>query len=111
MGSKSFLRAIIVSGGLLGTVVLPAAVATAEPIPVSPYTEIDEPVDQEDESESDTGDSGSSFSGPGLSGSSTTGSSGSFNTGSQDGPDGSGSVENAVAGFVGRLLRGVVTGS
>ncbi|MEU7765024.1 hypothetical protein AB0B25_07865 [Nocardia sp. NPDC049190] len=86
--------------------------AIAEPIPLTQHSYV-EPVDHGSDGSAYSGpvDSGSSFSGPGFSGSSTSGSSGSLNTGSQDEAQGSGSVESAVGGFFGRIIRGVVTGS
>ncbi|MFI8977399.1 hypothetical protein ACIGO9_31285 [Nocardia asteroides] len=110
MGSKSFARAVIASGALLGAILFPTAAATADPVPVSPFTEIDEPI-EDDDAEAAPVESGSSFSGPGFSGSSTTGSSGTFNSGSSGDSEESGSAEDAAVGFLGRLLRGAVTGS
>lgn len=94
----------ILSGAFLGALALPGVVATAQPLPVAAHTVRVEQIDQ--------GGSGSSFSGPGVSGSSTTGSSGSLNTGSQEGADeGDGSSGSSNVRFLGRVLRGVVTGS
>lgn len=103
------MAAGIVLAGSLGSM----AGAVAEPIPLTPYSAAEEAVDAPSESGEgiSPAGSGSSFSGPGFAGSSTTGSSGSFNPGSSDGKGESGSAETAIAGFLGRIIRGVVTGS
>lgn len=104
MSKFDIIPAGIVAGALLGALMFPAATATAAIVPLAPHAATLESIDQ--------GGTGSSFSGPGVSGSSTTGSSGSVNTGSQDGAEeGDGSSGSANGRFLGRVLRGVITGS
>lgn len=101
-------------GGMAASIFgVSTAIATAEPISLVPYAAVDDSAGQDLSGAGDSGpaSSGSAFSGPGISGSSTSGSSASFDTGPQDSEDGSGSAEYAAAGILGRVIRGVVTGS
>lgn len=104
MNSRIGMRLAAGVIGLMGAVAVSTAVVAAEPIEPTlvSIAEADDSGADDGSDEGDSSESGSSFSGPGFAGSSTTGSSGAVSTGS---------VENLLPGFLGRLLRGVVTGS